>query len=326
MYECHSKRLICDQLAPLVQKRTTKFRTPVPICKRAMLTLWRLATNIEYRTLGHLFGVGRGTVCVIFHEIIDAINTILQPRYLKFPCALVDNLYEISLMDIEHIGTFPQCCGAIDSTHISIIAPKEHHTDYYNRKCHHFVIIQGVVDYIYRFTNINVGHAGKHHDAHVLRESPLFRKACAGQLLPRWTETIDNTEIPLFLIGDPAYPLLLWLMKAYSGNHLTAEQRIFNYRISRARMTVECAFGRLKGRLRYLLKRLDNDLPSVSGIVKACCTLHNICEIHGEYFDENWLDGVVAENAAMPNVQNHNNGTTDAKAIRSAITNWLKYN
>ena len=60
---------ICDQLAPLVQKRTTKFRAPVPVCKRIMLTLWRLATNIEYRTPDHLFAVGRGTVCVIFHEI-----------------------------------------------------------------------------------------------------------------------------------------------------------------------------------------------------------------------------------------------------------------
>lgn len=63
--------------------------------------------------------------------------------------------------------------------------------------------MQGVVDYNYRFTHINVGHDGK-HDAHVLRESPLFRKAFAGQLLSHWTETIDNTEIPLFLIGDPA--------------------------------------------------------------------------------------------------------------------------
>jgi hypothetical protein len=53
-------------------------------------------------------------------------------------------------MDIEHVGTFPQCCGAIDGTHIHIIAPKEHHTDYYNRKCHHSVIMQGFVDYNYR--------------------------------------------------------------------------------------------------------------------------------------------------------------------------------
>ena len=30
-----------------------------------MVTLWRLATNIEFRTLGPLFGIARGTACVI---------------------------------------------------------------------------------------------------------------------------------------------------------------------------------------------------------------------------------------------------------------------
>jgi hypothetical protein len=116
---------ICDQLAPLVQKRTTKFRTPVPVCKRVMLTLWRLATNIEYRTLGHLFGVCRGTVCVIFHEIIDAINAILQHSYLKFPSG--QSLRNV-VDGYRTRWNFPQCCGAIDGTHIPIIAPKEHHT------------------------------------------------------------------------------------------------------------------------------------------------------------------------------------------------------
>lgn len=62
--------------------------------------------------------------------------------------------------------------------------------------------MQAVVDYNYRFTNINVGHAGKHHDAYVLRVSELFRKASSGDLLPNWTETIDNIDMQLFLICD----------------------------------------------------------------------------------------------------------------------------
>lgn len=53
-------------------------------------------------------------------------------------------------------------------------------------------------------------------------------------------------------------------------------------------MAVEIAFGRLKGRWRILLKRLDMKTRNVPLAVGACCTLHNICEIHGEAFDDNW--------------------------------------
>ena len=188
--------------------------------------------NLE---LCHLFGINRGTACVIFHQTIEVINTLLLPKYLKFPSGqALRNVVD----GFRTRWGFPQCCGSIDGTYIPIITPQVHHADYYNRKCHHSVIMQAVVDYNYRFTNIDVGHAGKHHDAHVLRESSLYHKAWAGELLPSWTENIDNTDVPLFLIGDPAYHLLPWLMKAYPGNNLTEEQKLFNYRLSRARMTI----------------------------------------------------------------------------------------
>ena len=40
---------ICDQLRPKIQKRTTKLRSLIPVGKRIMVTLWHLATNIEFR-------------------------------------------------------------------------------------------------------------------------------------------------------------------------------------------------------------------------------------------------------------------------------------
>ena len=76
--------------------------------------------------------------------------------------------------------------------------------------------------------------------------------------------------MPLVILEDPAYPLLPWLMKPYLENvNTTAEDCIFNYRQSRARMVVENAFGRLKGRWRYLLKRMDTHVCNAPNIVAS---------------------------------------------------------
>ena len=93
------------------------------------------------------------------------------------------------------------------------------------------------------------------------------------------------------MLGDPAYPLLSWLMKAFPDNgSLSCQQKTFNYRLSRARVVVEHAYGRLKGRWRCLLKRNDVLIRDLPTLVAACCVLHNVCEVHGETFDEDWMD------------------------------------
>ena len=35
---------------------------------------------------------------------------------------------------------------------------------------------------------------------------------------------------------------------------------------------------------------LIRDLPK---LVAACCVLHNVCEIHGETFDEEWMSDIA---------------------------------
>ena len=73
---------------------------------------------------------------------------------------------------------------------------------------------------------------------------------------------IEVGQIRQLLLGDGAYPSTDWLLKPFPNNiHLIETQKQINKALSGGRVIVERAFGLLKGRWRYLLKRLYNENP-----------------------------------------------------------------
>ena len=129
------------------------------------------------------------------------------------------------------------------------------HTDYYNRKGFYSIITQAVVDYQYRFLDVYTGWPGSVHDARVFAHSSLYKLGVNNRLLPDNKKSIEGTEMPLYLIGDSAYPMITWLMKPFPHNgSLSAEQRSFNHRICRARIVVENAFWPAKGQMASFIK------------------------------------------------------------------------
>ena len=316
-------RYLCNELREAIEKKDTIMRKAIPVEQRVALTLWRLATPSDYRTIGHLFGVSKAAVCVIVKDVCSAIVQVLLPRYIKIPTGA--SLKEV-VHGFEHKWGFPQCAGAVDGTHILIMSPQDCPADYFNRKGWHSILMQGMVDHLYRFTDVYIGWPGRVHDARVLGNSVLYQKGEDGTLLPDWKKAIAGTEVPLVVLGDPAYPLLPWLMKPYLDNgHLSREQRTFNYRLSRARVVVEDAYGRLKGRWRCLSKRNDADVSDLPVLVAACCVLHNICEIHGESFSEDWLQDLnVSQVCSRQDSSSACGGRGSGEAVQKALTTYFK--
>ena len=234
---------LCRELRDHLQQQRVA-RDPLSVEQRVAINLWRLGTNVEYRTISHLFGVGVSTVCVVLHEFCSAVVNVMTAKYMNIPAG--EHLKRI-INGFLTKWDFPQCVGAIDGSHIPIIAPKEHPLDYFNRKGYHSVLLQALIDHEYRFLDIYVGWAGSVHDARVLANSSLYNKCESGNFLPKWDRRLGNTNVPLVILGDPAYPLRPWLMKPFSDTCLTIKQRTFNYQLSRSRVVVENAFGRLKG-------------------------------------------------------------------------------
>ena len=308
---------VCDEIRSTIKKEDTVMRNAIPVEKRVALTIWFLATNTDYRTIGHLFGVSKPAISVITKEVCAAIVKILLPKYIRVPSG--DALKAVVDGFRDQLG-FPQCAGVIDGTHIPIVSPVECPADYYNRKGWHSIIMQGMVNHVGLFTEVYIGWPGRVHDARVFVNSTLYKRGQDRTLFPDWKKTISGKEIPLLVLGDPAYPLLPWLMKAFQDNgSLTREQKNFNYRLSKARVVVEHAYGRLKGRWRCLLKRnnvLVHDLPE---LVAASCVLHNICEIHGESFDD-WMQDVTDHSSVNSHsTSSASSDNVSGKRIREAL-------
>ena len=148
---------VCNQLRPFIEKSDTQMRKCIPPERRVAVTLWFLATNADYRTIGHLFGISKASVCLVIKEVCAAIVNVLQPRYIKWPTG--ESLKTV-IQAFQEKNGFPQCAGAVDGTHIPIVSPKHCPADYYNRKGWHSVIMQGVVDHLGHFTDIYVGWPG----------------------------------------------------------------------------------------------------------------------------------------------------------------------
>ena len=294
---------LCRELRPLVQKQCTPLREPLDVDERVAITLWRLATNIEYRTLGHLFGVGRSTAGAVTLETCRAIQK-LMPKYVYLH---VGEAMKHNVEGFEVRWGFPQAAGAIDGTHIPILRPPgESGSDYYNRKGFYSIVMQAVVDFRGRFMDAYIGWPGKVHDARVLANSSLYIKGEAGTFLPDLKRQLNGINVPLCILGDPAYPALNWLMKVYPEHgNMSSKEKLFNYCLSRARMIVENAFGCLKGRWRCLLKRNDSQVTNVISITSACVVLHNICEAYNDECLCEWVDecGPTPLNPTTANTQ-----------------------
>lgn len=81
--------------------------------------------------------------------------------------------------------------------------------------------------------------------------------------------TVETTCFPHIIVGDEAFGIMENVMRPYSGRHLTFKKKIFNYRLSRARRYIECAFDILVNKLRIFHKPFNVNMDFAEEIIKA---------------------------------------------------------
>ena len=149
--------------------------------------------------------------------------------------------------------------------------------NYFSRKQKYNVNTQAVVGSNLIFLDVATGFPGSIHDARMLDATKLYQYAKANMVLSKPSDAIENKEVRSLLISDGTYQAT-WQLKHYPFTiELNDTHKKINHKLSSAQVTVEKAFGLLKGRMRCLLKRLNNRLNNVSFIIIASYVLHNIC-------------------------------------------------
>lgn len=179
--------------------------------------------------------------------------------------------------EFERKWQFPNCLASLDGKHIYIQPPASSGSTYRNYKCRFSVLMMAAVDANYKFLYVSVGAQGRASDAGLFAHSDFKRALERGLLHIPPPQALPNSDavVPFMFVGDDAYPLRTDLMKPYSHRQLDQEERIFNYRLSRARRVVENAFGILANRWRVFHSTIILHPDKVAKITMAAVCLHN---------------------------------------------------
>ena len=306
---------LLDRLSPRIQRKDTWFRKAIPAGVQLAVTLRHLASGDGYPSLMYGFRVAKGSISELVREVCQAIVDEYAEEVIDVPST--PEAWFVIANQFSTRWNFHHCLGAIDGKHIAIKCPRIGGSMYYNYKKFHSVVLMALVDADYQFRWIDVGANGGASDAQIFKDSELREciedKSIGFPLVDALPN--DDKEMEYFIIGDDAFPLRPWLMKPFKRRNLAIGERIFNYRLSRARRVSENAFGILANRFRVLLTTMQQDPKTAELIVTACCCLHNLMRVRYPSIQNAVLDRENDNHQLVPGEWRNDADLTDLEPL-----------
>lgn len=263
---------------------------------------------------------------ILFYPLYISIYIF---TFLYLQCPTTEKEWRKIASDFWQLWNFPNCIGALDGKHVIIRQPACTGSMYFNYKHSFSVILLALVDAHYRFLFIDIGAQGRCADSGVFNESDLNEALLRNTLnVPSPTPLPGtNDYFPFVIVADDAFPLREGIMKPYPHRNLEGTQRIYNYRLSRARRCVENAFGILANRFRVMLSPMCVRPETVDKVVIAACTLHNMLRtIAPEKYilpRESSTGNAQYNKMASANVASRRSATRNGKQLRDVLCEYF---
>ena len=209
----------------------------------------------------------------VMNEVCQVLVDHLWSEFVSSHMPKTQDDFKKKMLDMDEFWQFPCCWAAIDGCHIPIKCPPgglEACKEYHNFKNFYSIVLMGLVDSHCRY----ILHAV------IFRLADLWNSIKEG-FIPMIGKTVRDVTVPPLIVGDSAFPLCSWLLKPYTNAVLTPQQHYFNYRLSRARMVTEAAYGQLKGRWRVLFRKNESSRDQARITTLPWMVLHNTCIMQG---------------------------------------------
>ncbi|XDV45430.1 hypothetical protein PO909_013534 [Leuciscus waleckii] len=294
-------------VGPELTRQSTNYRAAIEPKQRLAITLRFLGTGESFTSLALQYRLGTSTVAGSVHLTCRAIERKMKATQFPKP---TEDMWRFIASKFWSKWNFPNCIGAIDGKHVNIVAPAHSGSLFFNYKKAFSIVLLALVDADYKFTFVQVGDFGRAKTLSVPAENPLPGSGVQGPM-------------PYTMVADAAFPLKTYIMRPFPGNNIPRWRRIFNYRLSRARMVVECAFGILSSRWRVLHTRLNVKPQNADYVVMATCILHNYLMNPSQ--NQRWLDEAEERGNVLPPVRNMggNRGSREAYDVRERFCTFF---
>ncbi|XP_069586529.1 uncharacterized protein [Ranitomeya imitator] len=258
-----------------ITRQDTQLRRSISADERLLVILRFLATGETLRSLHFQFRIGVSTLSGIISDTCRALWDNLRGEFLPVPTS---EIWEANAKKFEQVCSFPNCIGAVDGKHIRITKPARSGSLFFNYKKYFSTVLMAIAGADCRFLAVDIGAFGRANDSRTFKESDMGQRLYENNFNFPQPRPLPNTEgpaMPFVVVGDEAFQMCANLLKPYSSRGLDHTKSIFNYRLSRARRTVECAFGILVSKWRILGSAINLKTETVDEVVKACVVLHN---------------------------------------------------